>query len=322
MADLKVDFMGIKLKNPLIVGSSTMTKNIGGLLKAEESGAGAVVLKSLFEEELSEDLALSDDYHPEAFEYFLNDTSKLYGSTKYLDFIKEAKDKLFIPVIASVNCLGGKWWVDYARQIEDAGADALELNIAYIPFSIKEDPRDIEKKYVEIVSSVRNAIKIPLAVKIGYYFTSVPLMVKKLKDAGANGITMFNKFFRMSIDVENMKFHGLEVYSCVEETYQVLRYVAVCNNQINIDISASTGIHNSNIALQHLMAGAKTFQIVSAIYKKGYGVIPEIVNDINNYLDRKHFKSVNDIIGVATKFDGGFKAFERIQYMKYAGDRY
>lgn len=322
MADLRVDFMGLKLKNPLIVGSSTMTKHIEGLKKSEEAGAGAVVLKSLFEEELSAEVAFSDDYHPEAFEYFLNDTSKLYGSTKYLDFIKDAKKELMIPVIASVNCLGGKWWVDYAKQIEDAGADALELNIAYIPFSVNENPRDIEKKYIEIVHSVRNAIKIPISVKIGYYFTSVPLMVKELKDAGANAVTMFNKFFRMAIDVEHMKFQGLEVYSCIEETYQVLRYVAVCRNQVDIDISASTGIHNSNIALQHLMAGAKTFQVVSAIYKKGYGIIPEIIKEINDYLARKNFNSINDIIGITAKFDGGFKAFERIQYMKYAGDRY
>jgi len=322
MADLKVTFMGLNLKNPLIVGSSTLTKTIDGLRKAEESGAGAVVLKSLFEEELSEQLNLSDDYHPEAFEYFINDSSKLYGSTKYLDFIKDAKKNLFIPVIASVNCLGGKWWIDYAKQIEDAGADALELNIAYIPFDLNEKPRDIEKKYIEIVHSVKKSLKIPVAAKIGYYFTSVPLMVKDLKDAGADAVTMFNKFFRMAIDVENMKFQGLEVYSCIEETYQVLRYVAVCSSQVKIDISASTGIHNTNIALQHLMAGAKTFQMVSALYKKGFDVIPEVIKGINEYLDRKNFKSVNDIIGIAAKFDGGFKAFERIQYMKYAGDKY
>ncbi|MCX8084024.1 MAG: dihydroorotate dehydrogenase-like protein [Calditerrivibrio sp.] len=322
MADLGVSFLGLKLRCPLIVGSSTLTKHLDGLLKSQEMGAGAVVLKSLFEEELSTEVGSNDDYHPEAYEYFLNDSSKLYGSIKYLDFIKDAKKNLFIPVIASVNCLGGKWWVDYAKQIEDAGADALELNIAYIPFNVAEDPRLIEKKYFDIVHSVKKAVNMPILVKIGYYFTSVPMMVKGLKDAGADGVTLFNKFFRMSIDVEHMKFAGLEVYSCIEETYQVLRYVAVCRSQVEIDISSSTGIHNANIALQHLMAGAKTFQVVSAIYKNGFQVIPEMIKGMKEYLDRKGFKSINDIIGIASKFDSGFKAFERIQYMKYAGDRY
>lgn len=322
MADLRVNYIGLKLKNPLIAGSSTMTKNLDGLKKLEDAGVGAVVLKSLFEEELSADIDLEESYHPEAFEYFINDAGKLYGSSKYIDFIKESKKLLFIPVIASVNCLGGRWWVDFAKDIEQAGADAIELNIAYIPFSFSEDPREIEKRYFSIVESVKKSVKIPVAVKIGYYFTSVPLMVKGFKDAGADGVTMFNKFFRMAIDVEHMKFHGLELYSCQEETYQVLRYVAVCSSQIDIDICANTGIHNSNIALQHILAGAKAFQMVSSIYKNGYEVVAKVLGEINDFLDRKKINSINEIRGKAASFDGGFKAFERIQYMKYAGDKY
>ncbi|MEF3255089.1 MAG: dihydroorotate dehydrogenase-like protein [Deferribacterales bacterium] len=322
MADLMVNFIGLKLKNPLIAGSSTMTKSLDGLLKLQDAGVSAVVLKSLFEEELAQDINVADDFHPEAYEYFINDAATLYGSTKYIDFVKAAKKNLFIPVIASINCLGGKWWVDFAKDIEAAGADALELNIAYIPFDISEDPREIENRYCTIIEAIKKSIKIPVLVKIGYYFTSVPLMIKRFKDAGADGVTMFNKFFRMAIDVENMCFKGLELYSCQEETYQVLRYVAVCSSQVDIDICANTGIHNANLALQHIMAGASAFQIVSAIYKNGYEIVGTILNGINSYLDRKGFASINDIKGKAANFDGGFKTFERIQYMKYAGDKY
>jgi len=209
MGNLKVKYLDLNLRNPLIVGSSTLTKTIDGLLKAQEAGAGAVVLKSLFEEELTDDIYLDNVYHPEAYEFHINDACKLYGSSKYIDFIKKARSELFIPVIASVNCLGGKWWVDFAKEIENAGAAAIELNVAYIPFSVQEDSASIEKRYVSVVEAVKKAVNIPVSVKIGHYFTSIPLMVKKIKEAGADGVVMFNKFLRIGIDIENMKFTGL-----------------------------------------------------------------------------------------------------------------
>lgn len=324
MADITARYMGLKLNSPLILGSSTLSKNIEYLKAAEAEGAGAAVLKSLFEEELLPgEAGYGESFQPEAYEHIMKDALMVYGTRGYIDMIENTKRSLKIPVIASINCLGGKWWTDFTRNIEKAGADALELNIAYMPFSIRENPRDVEDRYIETVRAVKSKIKIPVAVKLISNFTSIPHMALRLKEAGADGITLFNRYYQMGIDTNTLMFNPVHLYSQESETYGVIRWVSAISSQVDIDICASTGIHTSSAALQHILAGASAFQVVSELHKNGLKRISSILEDISGWLDMRKKKSISDIKGLASKKNIGEHAgFERNQYMKVAEARF
>lgn len=321
MADLSIDFLGLKLKNPVIAGSSTLTNSLDNIKRLSDLNAGAIILKSLFEELLSKHSSeIADDFHPESYNYNIGEAAILYGSTPYLNFISDAKKVSKSPIIASVNCLGQRWWVDFSKSIEDAGADALELNISYIPFKPDEDPREIEERYFTIVSEVKSKTNMPILVKIGQSFTNIPYMVKRLKEAGACGVTLFNRYYRVGIDLEKKEYIPASIYSTKDEAYAVLRWVAVCSSYIDIDISASTGVHDADIAMQYIAAGAKTVQVVSKLYEEGLGAIKEIIDGINYYLDKNNIKKLTDIYNrIHIKDD--VHRLERVQYMKIASNK-
>jgi len=321
MANLTTNYLGLNLKNPVIAGSSTLTFSIENIKTFSELNVGAIVLKSLFEEELaSESNNFATDFHPESFDYNLSDVSILYGSKPYIDFVTKAKKVSNVPIIASVNCTGEKWWTDFAKSIEDAGADAVEINLCYMSFNPDDDPRKIEEKYFNTVDSIKSKIKIPLTVKIGHFFTNIPYMVKKLKNCGSDGVTLFNRYYRVGINLDKREYMPANVYSSPEEAYSVLRWVAVCSNLVDIDISASTGVHSPDIALQYIMAGAKTVQVVSKTYKNGIESIREIIDGINFYLDKNNIENVSDIYR-KIKIDNEVKRLERLQYMKIANNK-
>lgn len=321
MANLSTNYLGLNLKNPVIAGSSTLTFSIENIKTFSELNVGAIVLKSLFEEELaSESNSFENDFHPESYDYCLSDVSILYGSKRYVDLVTEAKKVSNVPIIASVNCTGGKWWTNFAKNIEDAGADAIELNISYISFDPKEDPRKIEEKYFDTVTDVKSKVKIPISVKIGYFFTNIPYMIKNLKDCGADGVTLFNRYYRVGINLDKREYMPANVYSSSDEAYTVLRWIAICSNFVDIDISASTGVHSPDIALQYIMAGAKTVQIVSKTYKNGVESIREIIDGINYYLDKKNIENLSNIYK-EIKIDDKINRLERLQYMKIANNK-
>jgi dihydroorotate dehydrogenase (fumarate) len=319
MADLSVDFMGLRLKSPVILGSSTMSKTLENLKAAEREGAGAVILKSLFEEEIrQEHEGYGDDFHPEALEYIRNDAHMVYGASGYIEQIEKTKQEVSLPVIASVNCTGGAWWADYASDMESAGADAIELNIAFVPFSVKDDPRDVENRYANVLKAVKERVKIPVAAKIGGSFSSIPFMAARLKDAGADAVTLFNRYYQMSIDTNTLKLKPVHYYSSENETYNILRWVSVISSQLKIDISVSTGVHSASALLQHVLAGAKTVQVVSEIYKNGFGRISSILEETEEWLDLRKKESISDIRGIASLNSDKYSGFERVQYMKAA----
>lgn len=319
MADLSVKYMGLNLKHPVIAGASSLSKSIEGIKSLASAGASAVVVKSLFEEELRHDEDYGDDYHPEAYAYEISDAFVMYGTTNYLKLIEKAKAEVDIPVIASVNCLGGKWWTDFASEVESAGADALELNIAYLPFGKDEKPSEIEKKYSRIVSNVKKVVKIPVAAKIGQYFTNIPYIVSEIERGGADAVVLFNRFYRLGIDIEKLEFKPVEFFSTEAETYSALRWVGTISPQTNIDISATTGIHSADSAIQHILSGAKTVQVASAMYTKGEKVLQDISSGIEQYLDANGYVSLEDIRGKMVGSVENRKALERTQYMKVAG---
>lgn len=320
MADLSVNYLGLKLKTPVMAGSSTLTYSKENIEKLNETKAGAIVLKSLFEEELARNSFIQDSFHPESYEYEISDASVLYGSKRYLDLIKDAKKISKIPVFASINCLGGKWWTDFAIECENNGADAIEINISFIPFDYRQNPREVEQKYFDTVNTVKNKIKVPVSVKIGNSFTNIPYMVYQLKEAGADGVVLFNRYYRVSIDLEKMEYMPADVYSKKEEAYTVLRWVSVVSKSIDIDISASTGVDSGEMALKYIAAGAKTVQMVSKLYKDGFGAINKTVNEIDEFLKQKNITDLSDVYN-KLKVTDDVNRLERMQYMKIANNQ-
>lgn len=321
MADLSIDYMGLHLNSPVIAASSTLTKDIVNLKKAEDAGAGAVVLKSLFEEEIRQDSGLNDaeTYHTEAYDYINADAAMVYGSAEYLEYVRKAAAAVNIPVIASVNCEGGKWWTDFALGIEEAGADAIELNISFVPFDIGISSQEAESRYTEVIRDVKSKVKIPVSVKIGANFTSIPYMVRLISSAGADAVTMFNRYYQMKINTRTLELEPVHVYSDTQEAYNVIRWVAAVSKQCNIDISASTGVHDEDTLIQYILAGARTVQTASLLYKRGFSAITDLNTGLSKWLDKRNMASVKDAVGLAVrKKIRQYHTIERIQYIKVA----
>ncbi|MGE4318206.1 MAG: dihydroorotate dehydrogenase-like protein [Deferribacterales bacterium] len=321
MADLSIDYMGMKLSSPVMAASSTLTKDIANIRKAEDAGAGAVVLKSLFEEEIRQDSGLSyeDVSHTEAYDYISADAAMVYGSGEYLEYVRKAAEAVSIPVIASINCEGGRWWTDFAVSMEEAGADAIELNISFVPFDASLTSAEVEARYVEVIESVKSKVSIPVSVKIGDNFSSIPYMVQKIKNAGADAVTMFNRYYQMKINTRTLELEPVHYYSETQEAYNVIRWVAAVSRQCPIDISATTGVHDEDTLIQYILAGAKTVQTASMLYKKGFSAISDLNTGLAKWLDKRNLSGVKDAVGLAMrKKIRQYHTIERIQYIKVA----
>jgi dihydroorotate dehydrogenase (fumarate) len=322
MANLSTTYLGLKLKNPLLLSSSGLTSTITNLKKAEEAGASAVVLKSLFEEDMTIEVKkmgqnFDDMLHPEAYQY-LQETGMLYNAEKYFGLIKEAKKELSIPVIASLNCYTSDWWSDYAETVVKMGADALELNIGLMAYDIRKSPQEIEDRYVKIFKQVKSKLNIPISVKIGQNFTSIPNMAYRLSNAGADGIVLFNRFYNPDIDINTGKMKTGQRFSTEAEFPPLLRWTAIIASQLkHCDLSASTGIHSWENAVKILMAGTNTVQLCSILYKNGISYISSILAEIENWMDLKGFENISDFQG-SMESDSDIKAefYERLQYLK------
>ncbi|WP_020614296.1 dihydroorotate dehydrogenase-like protein [Sediminispirochaeta bajacaliforniensis] len=321
MADLSTTYMNIPMKNPIMVSSSPLTANLRGLEKCEAAGAGAVVLKSLFEEQISHDASrmiggLDFDAHADAYD-FLRDSSRDYYLNEYLDLVEKAKEKLSIPVIASVNCVSAGNWTEYAQRFEAVGADALELNIFIIPSDAGTDGSEIEKEYFSILKKVKKQVSIPLSVKLGPHFSGMAKTISELSKEGASGITLFNRFYRPDLDIEKLKLSAGPVLSVPEEMGMVLQWIALMSGEVESDLSASTGIYDGAAAVKQLLAGAKTVQLCSSLIKNGTGTITEILDFLSDWMERKGFGTIADFNGMLCQERSNRpEAYERSQYIK------
>jgi len=320
MKNLETIYMGLKMRNPIIVSSSGLTNSVEKIKKAEENGAGAVVLKSLFEEQINfeaGDLLKYNDY-PEAEDY-IRGYSKHYSVQTYLDLIKEAKNTVNIPVIPSINCVSPNDWTDFAKKMEDAGADALELNVYLLTTDKHRSSKEQEDRYYELIQKVKNKVSIPVAVKIGYHFTNLLNIVETLKGISVEGVVLFNRFYEPDIDIDRMRFTVAEVFSSPDEIRHTIRWVGIVSDKVpQIDISASTGVHDGNAAIKLLLAGAQTVQVCSALYKNGYAHINKILADIETWMETKGFNDIAEF--KATMNYSNIKEpaiYERAQFMKY-----
>lgn len=324
MADLSTNYMGLSLRNPIIVGSSGLTNSVDKVVEIEKAGAGAVVLKSLFEEQIMfhthKTVVQSDAggyMYPEAEDYISNYTQE-NDVTEYLNLIRGCKEKVSIPVIASINCVSSSEWMSFGKKIQEAGADGLELNIFILPSDPRRGSADNEQVYLDIAMTMVKELSIPVALKVSYYFSGLAKTMLKLSWTGIKGMVLFNRFFSPDIDIDKFEVTATNVFSSPDELATSLRWVAMLSDRLHCDISASTGVHSGEAAVKQLLAGAKSVQVASAVYKNGNPVIGEMVRFMEKWMDKHGFKSTSDFIGkMSFKSTENPAAYERVQFMKH-----
>ena len=326
MANISTSYLGLNVPSPVIAGSSGLTKNIDTLVKLEKNGVGAVVLKSLFEEQIALETkkvehAAGDNYYPGVEDYFLNYT-KQNSIYEYLMLIQKAKAAVKIPVIASINCTSSSEWTGFASEIEKAGADALELNIFMLPSDFSKQGEEYEKVYFDIISAIKKQVKIPVAVKIGKHFSGLANFIQKLSFTGIEGIVLFNRFLSFDLDIE--KFDATpsrNALSSPEEIASTLRWIALLSDKdkMRCGLIASTGVHDATGAIKLLLAGAEGVQVCSALYKHGPELISRINKDIIAWMDKHKFATIADFRGKMNyKNIEDATLFYRTQYLKFA----
>lgn len=320
MADLSVNYLGLKLESPVIVSSSGLTDAVDKIVEIEKAGAGAVVLKSIFEEQLKHEAnqyIVNNDY-PEAEDYIRNYTRD-NSVDKYLDLIEDAKNQVKIPVIASVNCVTSSEWVNFAKKIEDAGADALEVNVFFLPVNKDASSLDYEKVYCDLADELKQRLNIPVAFKIGRQFSNLTNLVNRLYHRKLDGVVLFNRFYEPDIDVDKLKLTAADVFSTPSEIRQTLRWVGIVSGLVEgIDISASTGVHNGESVVKLLLAGASAVQVCSVLYKNGIPFLKTIIDDTEDWMNKNNFNSIADFKGkLSYRSIKDPVLYERAQFMRH-----
>jgi dihydroorotate dehydrogenase (fumarate) len=321
MADLRTKYMDLELKNPIIIGSSGLTDNVDSIKKLAQNGAAAVVLKSLFEEQIIMEIEKNlNNYNPShshtETEDYLSYFEKKHHLEKYLNLIKAAKKAVDIPIIASVNCRTASEWVKFAKEIEKAGADGLELNIFMLPSDLKKGID--EKIYFQIIKEVRAQVKIPIAVKIGYYFNNLAQHIVQLSHSDVNGLVLFNRTYDPDVDINKQELIAGDSLSCKEDIAQSLRWIGIVAENTDCSLAASGGVHDSQGVIKELLVGADAVQMVSVLYKKSPELITTVLEELHNWMDKNNYSSIAEFKGkLARKEIANPQFYERVQFMKY-----
>jgi dihydroorotate dehydrogenase (fumarate) len=325
MANLEVNYLGLSLKNPIIVGSSGLTDKSESIRNLEQNGAAAVVLKSLFEEEIlvEKEAMLSQMQsggflYPEMADFYQYEDAPRETTMDYLELIRDTKKQVSIPVLASINCMTAQQWTWFPKEIENAGADGLELNLFILPSDMKRSAGENEKVYFDIVEEVCSKVKIPVSLKISYYFSNLATMITRLGSTGIKGLVLFNRFYSPDIDIENFQVTSGSVLSTPGDLSLSLRWIAIMAKRVDCDLVASTGIHDAPAVIKQILAGANAVQVVSAIYKHGGEKIAEMLHQLGTWMDRHGFASIDQFRGkMSQESSDNPAAFERVQFMKY-----
>lgn len=322
--DLSTTYMGLKLKNPIVASASPLSKSIDAARSLEDAGASAIVCYSLFEEQITHEASELDFYltstaesYAEALSYFPEAAEFNLGPEEYVNHIRKLKDKLSIPVIGSLNGVSNGGWINYAKKIEEAGADAIELNIYFIPTDFQINGQSVEDIYIDDVKAIKSAVKIPVAVKLSPYFSAMANMAKKLDDAGADALVLFNRFYQPDIDLDNLEvFPNLEL-SNEWELRLPLRWIAILHNNINASLAATSGISNYTDVLKVMMVGGDAAMMCSELLRHGVKRIGEILRDLENWMEEKEYDSVSLMKG-SMDYSSVKEpaAYERANYMK------
>jgi dihydroorotate dehydrogenase (fumarate) len=325
MADLKTKYMGLELRNPLIVGSSGLTNTVEKNVGLAEKGAGGIVLKSIFEEEIAleynEVLQQLKEQGRSLSGYDYYDYEiRAENLERYTKLIRETKANVEIPVIASVNCVYSHEWSMFAKQIEKAGADALELNLFVLPSDLKRSSQDLEHHYFKVIDKVLAQVSLPVAVKMSYYFSSLGQMIKKLSETKVAGLVLFNRFYSPDFDLDTLEPLASNVLSSPDELPISLRWVALMSGRVDCDLAASTGVHDGNALIKQLLAGARAVQVASTLYKNGIDQIGVMLKRLESWMKEKGFETIDDFCGKLSQETSRDPAiYERVQFMKYFG---
>jgi dihydroorotate dehydrogenase (fumarate) len=322
--DLTTTYMGMKLRSPLVPSASPLSEDIDNIQRMEDAGASAVVMHSLFEEqlrlesyELHHYLTHGSESFPEALTYFPEPVNFRIGPETYLEHIRKAKEKVNIPIIASLNGSSVGGWTNYARQIQQAAADALELNIYYVPTDTELTSHDIEQTYIDILHSVKAAVTIPVAVKLSPYFTNLANMAKRLDEAGADALVLFNRFYQPDINLNYLQVEPNVLLSTPHSMRLPLRWIAILCDRIRADLAATSGIHRGEDVLKMLMAGANITMLCSVLLRHGIKQIRVIEQEMREWMEKNEYESVQQMQGsMSQKNCPNPSAFERAQYMR------
>ncbi|HON18033.1 MAG TPA: dihydroorotate dehydrogenase-like protein [Salinivirgaceae bacterium] len=324
MIDLTTTYMGLHLKNPLIVGSSGLTADFDDVMEIAMQGPGAIVLKSLFEEEIQYELeqdmlqmTARPYVYPETFDY-MDSTLKKDRIREYLELIQNLKSATDVPIIASINCVSDQKWTYLAKEIEAAGADGLELNLFILPSDLNRSSEDMEQVYFSVIRKVRENTNLPIAVKISYYFNNLAQFIKKLSLEKIEAIVLFNRFYSPDIDIENFEITSGNVLSTSGDISMPLRWIAMMSGRVNCDLAASTGVSSGSDMVKLLLAGATATQVVSELYRSGNVTIKLMLKDLENWMVRKKFESISDFRGKLAQTESTDPAaYERAQFMRH-----
>ena len=324
MSDLRTKYLGLPLKNPLVHSASPLSESLDKMKMLEDAGCSAIVMHSLFEEQIQHESRQLDHYlsygsqsYAEALSYFPEAQSYRVGPDEYLDRIARAKQSLSIPVIGSLNGVSRGGWVEHARLMQQAGADAIELNIYMIPTDVEMSGPEVEQMYLDTVSAVRAEVSIPLAVKVGPYFSAMGHMAKRFHAAGANGLVLFNRFYQPDFDLETLEVVPHLVLSRSWEMRLPLRWVAILFGRVDVDFAITTGVHTPEDVIKGVMAGARVTMMTSAILQEGVGHVKVVLDGVERWMQEHEYTSVAQMCGsMSQKNVAEPAAFERANYMK------
>ena len=322
--DLTPQYLGSQLKNPLVPSASPLSHSVDSMKRLEDAGAAAVVMYSLFEEQIEHEADAFDHYfhqgtgsHAEAVDYFPEASEYNLGPDQYLGLLRQAKEALGIPVIGSLNGVSTGGWIEYAAKMQEAGADAIELNVYYIPTSVKVTGPEVEDRYIDILREVKSAVTIPVAVKLSPFFSSMAHVAQRLDYAGAAGLVLFNRFYQPDFDIEQLEVTPNVVLSTSEAIRLPLRWIAILRGQVRTSLAATTGVHTATDVLKLLMAGADVTMMCSALLKHGPGRITEVLQDLDRWMMEHEYVSVAQMKGSMSRNSvADPSAFERANYMK------
>ena len=322
--DLKTTYMGIELKNPLVLGASPLSDQIDVLRAVEDNGAAAVVAHSIFEEQIRHEememikhMERGAESFAEAITYFPESEDYLVSPDDYLENLVKAKKALDIPVFGSLNGVSVGGWIEYAKKIEETGVDGLELNVYHLPTEPELSPQIVEKRYLDVLDEVKRNISIPVSMKLGPYFSSFSNFAKRLEDGGADGLVLFNRFYQPDFDLETMSVIPNLVLSSSAELRLPLRWIAILYTRLKISMALTTGVHQSEDVIKAVMAGADCAQTVSAVLRNGPGVISKMLSGMKDWMEENEYDSVQQMKGALSQHScPDPTAFERANYMK------
>jgi dihydroorotate dehydrogenase (fumarate) len=322
--DLSTTYLGLKLKNPLVASSSPMCEEVANIRRMEDAGAAAVVLPSLFEEQINLDseeldraISAAEELSAEGTSHFPDMTGYNRGPEQYLNHIRKAKEAVKIPIIASLNGVSKGGWMTYAQQMQQAGADALELNIYYIPNDLDTPGAAVEQLYIDLVREMKSSLQIPVAVKLGPYFSSMGNMARRLDGAGANALVLFNRFYQPDFDLEALEVVPNLILSNPHELLLRLHWIAVLYGNVKADLALTGGVHSATDVIKSMMAGARVAMMTSALLRKGINYLDTLVTEMLIWMDQHEYTSIRQMQGSMSRQSAArTMAFERANYMK------